>query len=102
MNMQRTRLEQLDMCRRDALMLRHDWARAYGQDGRDAVTRELDTAIVGMVTEIRASEDVVTHALNKALDELRKALPSRQLTEERPRQFCTGRDCTADHGEGEA
>jgi hypothetical protein len=53
----RERITCLDMARRDALMLRHDWARAYGNQGQDYITRALDTAIVGMVVEIQYLEE---------------------------------------------
>ena len=46
-----SRPDVLDMLRHETQILRHRWALAYGDAGKDAITRALDTVIAGMLTE---------------------------------------------------
>lgn len=51
-----TRTERMAYLMRELLGVRHDWARVYGENGRDTVTRELDVALAGMEVEIQYAE----------------------------------------------
>ena len=51
-----THKERLDRLRRDLLMLRHDVAREMAENGRDYITRALDTAGAALETEIQYLE----------------------------------------------
>ena len=51
-----THRDRLDRLRRDLLMLRHDVAREMGENGRDYITRSLDTAGAALEVELQALE----------------------------------------------
>ena len=46
-----SRPDVLDMLRHETQIIRHRWALAYGEGGKDAITRALDMVIAGMLTE---------------------------------------------------
>ena len=46
-------IDKLNYLRREMLAIRHDWAMAMNEQGRDTVTKEIDVALAGMEVEIQ-------------------------------------------------